>query len=291
MHLIPKGFAAAGGDSETAEDDTASSSHNSSPDMVGWNSLPAELRTLVLKYAIGNALQRPKSHNLSAYAVVCKEWQQLIEQVNFESIKIISSDLTDFEALLTGPRRKCLKHLWLRVELAKYPRKKNKVPETEEEQQANDILFTTDINSLFDILAKWDVSDCPQGLEFELSARSPSDSQALAGAAGLTEEGDSRYFDSHLDFAFLDTGWVGPHGIPTVDVITRFSILRRCWRNIDPQAFLTIISSLPRLSELRYEPFQQFDDGAQEVLDMGKHWFSSIFASLRASHPRQTCVT
>ncbi|KAH6697256.1 hypothetical protein F5X68DRAFT_257480 [Plectosphaerella plurivora] len=245
--------------------------------MVGWHSLPAELRSLILRYAIEAAQQKPRSYHLSALAVVCGEWQELVEAVNFASLKLISADLSDFDSLVNGRRRAWLRHIWLKVELPKYGKKKNCVPETDEEQQTNDIHFTTDVQSLFELLARWPVEDCPAGLEFELSARSPSDTQKLAGALGVTEEGDSRYFDSHLDFAFLDTQWLGSHGLPMVDVITKFAVLRRCWRNIDPNAILSIVSSLPRITELRYEPFQQFDDGAQEVLDMDRarlipHW-------------------
>lgn len=237
--------------------------------MVGWNSLPTELRSLTLEFAIQAARQRSKLHQISTYAVVCREWQVIAEQANFASLKVVSSELSEFENIVVGPRRQWLRHIWLKVELPRYPRKKNRVPETDEEQQANDIVFTTDIQSLLFVLAKWDIDECPNGLELELSARSPSDTQQLAGISGLTEEGDSRYFDSHIDFAFLDTQWVGTHGLPIAVVVTRIAILRRCWRNIDPQALLTLLSSLPNLTELRYEPFQQFDDGAQEVLDMG----------------------
>ncbi|KAL2758563.1 hypothetical protein ACRALDRAFT_207704 [Sodiomyces alcalophilus JCM 7366] len=237
--------------------------------MVGWNTLPVELRSLVLSFAIAAAQKRPKAHHLAAYSVVCKEWQHIIEPVNFATLKLTASDLTDFEALVIGPRRRWLKYLWFRVELPKYPKKKSHTPETEEEQDENDTVFSYNICSLFEVLSTWPEEDSP-GFELELSARSPSDTQALAGAAGLTEEGDSRYFDSHLDFAFLDTGWFGPHGLPEVHVVTKLSILRRCWRNIDSRAILTLACSLPRLREVRYEPFQQFDDGSQEMIDMDR---------------------
>lgn len=238
--------------------------------MTGWNSLPAELRSLVLRFVIAGAQQRPKARTLASCSAVCREWQQIVEPSNFESLRVVSADLNDLESLVRGNRRSWLKRLWLKVELPRYPRRKNRTPETDDEQDANDIAWTTDITSLFEVLARWDVANCPDGLELELSARSPSDTQHMAGAAGLTEEGDSRYFDSQLDFAFLDLGWTGPHGLPLVHVVTQLSILRRCWRNVDPHAVLTLVNSLPRMAEIRYEPFQQFDGGRQEVLDMGK---------------------
>lgn len=256
--------------------------------MVGWNNLPAELRSLVLSFAIAAAQKRPKSHHLAAYSVVCNEWRHIIEPVNFASLKLTASDLTDFEALVVGPRRRWLKYLWFRVELPKYSKKKCYTPETEEEQDENDTIFSHNISSLFEVLSTWPEEDSA-GLELELSARSPSDTQALAGVAGLSEDGNSRYFDSHLDFAFLDTGWYGPHGLMEVYVVTKLSILRRCWRNIDSRAILTITSSLPRLREVRYEPFQQFDDGSQEMIDMGMYRFRSPSPLLGLRTPIMVC--
>ncbi|KAM0323114.1 hypothetical protein ACHAQA_008964 [Verticillium albo-atrum] len=251
---------------------------SSDPDMVGWNGLPAELKSLTLSFAIGAAQQKPKSHLLASYAVVCKDWQEAVEPANFASLRVTAGDLPDFTSLVVGPRRKWLKHLLLGIELPKYPKKKNRVPETDDEQTDNDIAFSTAIIGLFETLGSWGIEES-NGLEVELCARSPSDTLAMSGAAGISEEGESRYFDSHLDFAFHDTGWVGQHGLPSVDVITKISILRRCWRNIDATAMLTLVSSLPRLTEVRYEPFQQFDDGAQEAIDMDRARFLPFWPS------------
>jgi hypothetical protein len=86
-----------------------------------------------------------------------------------------------------------------------------------------------------------------------LSVRSPSDPRKLVGELG------SRYSDSQNNFAFLDTQWLDLRGLPIVDVITKFAVLRRCWRDIDSNAVLIIVSSLPRITELWYEPSQQLD--------------------------------
>lgn len=251
---------------------TGSETTSSDPDMVGWNGLPAELKALTLSFAIAAAQQKPKAHHLASYAVVCRDWQDAVEPANFASLRVTAADLADFVSLVVGPRRRYLKHLLLGIELPKYNKKKARVPETDDEQTDNDIAFSTTILGLFHELAAWKVDET-HGLEVELCARSPSDTLAMSGAAGITEEGESRYFDSHLDFSFIDTGWIGQHGLPSVDVITKLSILRRCWRNIDSMAVLTLVSSLPRLAEVRYEPFQQFDDGAQEVIDMDRARF------------------
>jgi hypothetical protein len=227
--------------------------------VVGLHSLPAELRSHIVRYVTEAAQQTPRNHHLSILAVVCKQWQVCVERVNFASLKLVATDLSDFNRLVDGRRRAWLRRIWLEVKLPEYDRQMNDVLETDEEQLANNIRFTTDIQSLFELLARWPIDDCLAGLEFELSVRSPSDPRELVGKLG------SRYFESHNNFAFLDTQWLGLHGLPIVDVITKFAVLRRCRRDIDSDAILIIVLSLPRITELWYEP-HQFDANEEYLL-------------------------
>lgn len=63
----------------------------------------------------------------------------------------------------------------------------------------------------------------------------------------------------------------GIHGLHIVDVVTSFSILRRNFRNVSATSLIPILRSLPRLQEVRLEPWQQVDQPAQEDVDSGKH--------------------
>lgn len=63
----------------------------------------------------------------------------------------------------------------------------------------------------------------------------------------------------------------GIHGLPMVEVVTSFSILRRNFRNVSATSLIPVLRSLPRLKEVRFEPWQQVDQPAQEDVDSGKY--------------------
>lgn len=98
-----------------------------------------------------------------------------------------------------------------------------------------------------------------------------SDKRNLFGEAGLDADGNSRYFDSLLDFMLLVVpDPQGIHGLHMVEVVTSFSILRRNFRNVSATSLIPVLRSLPRLQEVRFEPWQQVDQAAQEDVDSGK---------------------
>ncbi|KAG7084017.1 oxoglutarate iron-dependent oxygenase [Colletotrichum scovillei] len=246
--------------------------------MATWNGLPVELKGLILEHlAYGAVAERrsktskskSKRHDMGSYAVVCQQWQRFIEKINFNNLEINSAkDLSRFDEILQDPiRRSYLRRISLRIELPRYNSKLAKVPETDTEQNENEIKFTQGIWNLFDILSKWTPSG--QSVELELSAASPSDKNKLFGELGLDQDGNSRFFDHDLDFCFITAGCeqVGRHGLPEVSIINSCQILRRNHRNISSRALLSIISSLPKLEEVRFEPWHQVDLEAQLEVD------------------------
>lgn len=239
----------------------------------GWARLPFELHRKILQILTYDEL---KSKLLAEYAVVCKSWQAQIEEINFQELVVKHADIAELESIVDGPRRTYLKHLWLNIELDKYPHRLRLTPENEEEQESNNFKFTMALFDLFQVLEQWDTPEFwrerhGRGLELEISAYSPSDKKNLFGEAGLDIDGNSRYFDSLLDFYLLAINDPqGIHGLPMVNVVTAFHILRRNYRNVSAMAITPIIRSLPRLEELRLEPWQQPDIMAQEDVDSGK---------------------
>lgn len=239
----------------------------------GWGQLPFELHRKILQMLTYDEL---KSKLLAEYAVVCKSWQIQIEEINFQELVVKHADIAELESIVDGPRRTYLKHLWLNIELDKYPHRLRLTPENEEEQESNNFKFTMALFDLFQVLEQWDTPKFwterhGRGLELELSAYSPSDKKNLFGEAGLDIDGNSRYFDSLLDFYLLAINEPqGIHGLPMVNVVTAFHILRRNYRNVSAMAITPIIRSLPRLEELRLEPWQQPDIMAQEDVDSGR---------------------
>nr|XP_036588893.1 uncharacterized protein CTRU02_00940 [Colletotrichum truncatum]KAF6800535.1 hypothetical protein CTRU02_00940 [Colletotrichum truncatum] len=248
-------------------------------EMATWNGLPVELRGLILEHLALSAVVERRSkvwrakgsrHDMGSYAVVCRQWQGFIEKINFSSLDINSAkDLSRFDELTQDPRRRSLlRRLSLRIELPRYANKLAKIPETDAEQNANEIAFTQALWNLFDILSKW-TPQGTSGIELELSAASPSDKNKYFGETGLDQDGNSRFFDHDLDFSFITAGCeqIGRHGLPEVSVVSSCQVLRRNHRNFSSRSLLTIFSSLPQLREVRYEPWHQVDMEAQLEVD------------------------
>lgn len=264
------------------------------PPTMGWECLPFELHRKVLQILAHDEVD---SKLVAEYAVVCKSWQAQIEEVNFSRLVIRPSDVHNLEQFVIGSRRAYLKHLWLKVELSKYPTKLRLVPEDENEQETNNFDFTMALFHLFEVLESWDKPSFweernGRGLNLELSAHSPSDKKTLFGEAGLGPDGGSRFFDSLLDFYLLAINDPqGIHGLPMVNVVTGFWILRRNHRNVSATALTPILRSLPRLEEVRFEPWEQVDQAAQEDVDSGKcesTFSSKSQAVLRCSPANKT---
>lgn len=255
-----------GRDVEEVEDDSPVEGQHPQ----GWDCLPYEIHRKILHFLAHDQL---RSKLMAEYAVVCKSWQAEIEEVNFRNLTIKQTDIHSLEQIVTGRRRAYLKHLWLKVELDKYSAKLRLVPENEVEQETNNFKFTSALFDLFTVLEAWDAPDFwtarnGRGLNLELGAYSPSDKKHLFGESGLDMDGNSRFFDSLLDFYLLAINDPqGLHGLPLVNAVTGLCILRRNYRNVSATALTPILRSLPRLEEVRFEPWQQTDQPAQEDVD------------------------
>lgn len=254
------------------DDEWEDDNPNVSTPRDGWACLPYELQHKILQTLAHDEL---KSTLLAEYAVVCKSWQREIETVNFEKLVINYADVAELEKIVLGARRTYLKHLLLSIELDKYPLRDRFEPEDEEEQSNNNFKFTTALFELFAVLERWDAPEFwkernGRGINLELRAFSPSDKKTLFGTAGLDPDGNSRFFDSLLDFDLLAiVEPQGIHGLPMVNVVTGMHILRRNYRNFSFAAMTPILCSLPRLEEVRLEPWQQPDEVGQQDVDCG----------------------
>lgn len=240
------------------------------PTNCSWDHLPYELSHKILQTL---AEDEARSHLMAEYAVVCKAWQAEIEEVNFRTLAVKQTDLSQLEEYVTGRRRALLRHLWLQVELPEYSRRSRLVPENEQDQEENNVKYSMALYDLFKLLEPWNTPDFwssrnGRGISVELSAFSPSDKRNFFGEAGLDADGNSRFFDSLLDFMLLVVpDPQGIHGLPMVEVVTSFSILRRNFRNVSATSLIPILRSLPRLQAVRFEPWQQVDQAAQEDVD------------------------
>ncbi|KAF5596612.1 hypothetical protein FPANT_4281 [Fusarium pseudoanthophilum] len=140
--------------------------------MTSWNSLPPEIRRIVLQAA----LRTPVPTAASVLATVSREWQDFFERSIFKDLALENDDLYAFASAIKSNVTRLGKQLQYKAESATDVIKNNRI-------------FTQAMAVLLKVLSLW--SGDYGGLELELDARSPS---------------DCRYFDLiyelHDDFLF-----------------------------------------------------------------------------------------
>lgn len=251
--------------------------------MATWDDLPFELKRLVFR-ALENSIpehgkvkRKRGPFALAPLAAVNAQWRDAIEAITFKGLIVKTSEVNDFEGYFRqNPRRQAaLRHVCVRVELPKYAARLNRMCETEEELDTNDSIFSDTLWHFFSAMSAWDADALRQdhkspGVALELWARSPSDRDPLFGEKGISDNGDSRFFESQLD---LNIGAMhepyGRIGLPEVPAVTSFCLLRRNHRCMTPRSLLHIMHSLPRLAHTDIELWHHFSDEAQRQADQG----------------------
>jgi hypothetical protein len=87
-----------------------------------WTRLPAEISSMILDMVAEDyRFQSSKPHVRAGYATVCREWQPVFEQRNFQRLILDQERIYNLEEF-TGKnrRRDYLEHLFLRVRLDEY---------------------------------------------------------------------------------------------------------------------------------------------------------------------------
>jgi hypothetical protein len=89
--------------------------------MGRWRRLPAEIRSMILEMVAENYRFKSEQCALAGYASVCREWQPVFEQRNFQRLVLDHERISDLEQVMgTKQRRDYLGHLFLRVRLDDY---------------------------------------------------------------------------------------------------------------------------------------------------------------------------
>lgn len=254
--------------------------------MASWVDLPLELKRFIFDALEDGRSQQQQQqpqtgrkrrgpYVLSPLATVSAEWRDAIEAITFKGLVIRTTEVNAFESyFLNNPRRQAaLRHVCLVSELPRYPSRLSCIAETEEEQDANDGVFSDTLWHFFMALSAWDADALLRdykapGLILELAARSSSDKPQLFGERGISENGESRFFDSQLDLNIA--AMHEPHGrigLPEVPVVTTLCILRQNHRFITAHSLLHIMHSLPRLEYVDLELWHHFSDEAQRQAD------------------------
>ncbi|WQF86368.1 hypothetical protein CDEST_11382 [Colletotrichum destructivum] len=223
-----------------------------------WATLPAEIRMMVLKELEGGNGR----HDLSCWARVSREWQAFFEPQNFQDLKLQfpGFDIDDLNSIVYGYRRNHVKKISLHVGTEEYDTTdKFDEPESKNTIKANNKLFSQALKKIFCSLSKWDHNSSTGGIEFKLSASSPSDvDHPWKHRLRPTQHDRSRIHSLNskrrLLGSLLDLS-SGSLKLAQVPIIRRFSVNQHCYRSLSRAALAKILSSLCCLQTINYEPW------------------------------------
>ncbi|OHE95500.1 hypothetical protein CORC01_09233 [Colletotrichum orchidophilum] len=222
--------------------------------------LPAELRAAVVENVVDHWRYGDESDSLADYALVCKEWQAIVERFNFSVLKVTLANLDDFESSMVGSRRRLVKQINLHVELPTYDNDPCEKKETWEDKAENNAFFTLAFYRLFDIMSSWTPEDSYRGgVDFTLSISSPSDLRNANFELwqrrrwNIKDIGEKRFADSWIDFVGQDEEFDRVNRLPEVKVIRSFTVSPQNHRALMPAAHADIIARLPGLREACFD--------------------------------------
>ncbi|KAL7788114.1 hypothetical protein V8C43DRAFT_316774 [Trichoderma afarasin] len=254
-----------------------------------WNGLPTEIRLLIFKALAQDGCR------LSPLVTVSREWQIELERHNFARIKLTPSRLADFNPMIRR-NRAFVTYIWFCLELDEYdciwcwPGSGG--AEFEEALAISDTdhcPITTSFHTLFSILSTWDLT---ANLILDISIYSPSDSKHyfkyltfMPDTALDTLDGQLHHDPRH--------GWVfggsyhppprrvllksfhpimeeGPFDsdqselhwwdrLPSVPAVVTLLLRQQNRRRWKPKSLAHMFARFPRLQEVHYEPWREWN--------------------------------
>lgn len=138
---------------------------------ISWNRLPPEIRNEIIGFLpdLGG--------KCSMLATVARDWQSIIEPLNFAEISLTAPRLADLNSqAILFRKRSQIRYIWFRVELKQYDC--SQCANTDEDRwgldNADNQSIADAFESLFTTLSAWE----PRGdLVLDVSVYSPSDNQ------------------------------------------------------------------------------------------------------------------
>jgi hypothetical protein len=98
----------------------------------------------------------PRPDHLSAYAFVCREWQNFFELTSFQRMTLHQSDLPESAKVVQGERRIFVQWIWLHLELPEYKYRSFRKAKTSLEVSRHNETFSSALWNLVTILSIWE---------------------------------------------------------------------------------------------------------------------------------------
>lgn len=256
-----------------------------------WISLPAEIRFMILE-----TIAYHKNSRWASLASVCREWQHVLEKVNFYKMKLRVSCLDDFECMVSPQKRALIHHICFDVELPRYTStccSKRRAPSVKIGPIVSDGIW-----KLFSILSAWSPAN---NLALEINVFSPSDCDhwfrnLYLSSYDVEHDEDAipdawrtgaRYHDpqhgwihgqqvkappnSAMERLFRPILLVFPEMLPRVEAVTCLIIRRQLRRCLSPKSMGILLSRFDRLEYMSYEPWEPYKTEHREFHDRGTH--------------------
>ncbi|KAE9369303.1 hypothetical protein N431DRAFT_560164 [Stipitochalara longipes BDJ] len=214
---------------------------------------------------LGDTEKRPGQHiphaerafNRPVLATISRKWQRAIERRSFRALELRSTELHEFESIMTNARRRYLRVLRYYTVLPVYPAGSRQLFERHGDRTANDEAFSAAIHHLFRIFKDWeDQSSDRPGYSVQLHIRnlySPTDHRFRGRSYEPTEEAQQcQYGEFGMRCRYSYIRLLNPTELPIVSGIEIFELH---WRNpysrkLAPQTFVEIAAKLPNLRKI-----------------------------------------
>lgn len=254
-----------------------------------WTSLPAEIRLMIL-----STVAYRKHPGWALLASVCREWQYVLEKVNFYKIKLGLSCLDDVEYFISPQKREMIHHICLEIELPRYTStccSKKRTPSAKISS-----IVSAGIWKLFSILSTWKRASHSA---LEINVYSPSDCEHWFPNLGLSTDDVEQDGHAMSDVRKATTpyhdpqhGWM--HGqrvkapptsavlrlfrpvelvfhetLPRVEAVTCHILRRQLRRCISPSGLGLLLGGLDSLEDMFYEPWAPYGAFDRVYHDLG----------------------
>lgn len=267
------------------------------PEALAWVYFPPEIRLMIL-----STIAQQKYPGWASLASVCREWQNVVEKVNFYRIKVQVSCLDDFEQIFSPQRTNIIHHICFTIELPRYTSrccsKRNSRP------IRISSICSEGIWKLFSILSNWEPAN---HLTLEINVYSPSDCEHWFKNIQLSSDNTDDDEDVMIPHHGPHHGphHDPPHGwkygqqvkapprsaisrifrpirlafhntLPRVNTVTCLIIRRQLRRCISLSGLSLLLNSLGRLEHISYEPWAPLEATKREFHDRGMHSLTPI---------------
>ncbi|KAL7958124.1 hypothetical protein V8C34DRAFT_305178 [Trichoderma compactum] len=287
----------------------------STPSRTSWAYLPAEIRTLILKFLIKDGC------SLASFATVSREWQMIVERHTFARITLTPYRLTTFGPM-THRNQALVRYIWLCLELEEYDCVGCGIDNIWVASDADDSRVMTTFVALFTTLSAWKPSG---GLVLDISVFSLSDSKhwfkyltfvpdAASGVCRPRRSSDHSPLPKWTDY---EHGWLDGRRVsaptpfalakvfgeilgarpfdnveqekqwwqqgPVVPAVTAVLLRQQTRRRWKPTTLKYMFARFPRLEEIHYEPWVEQFGCRQELTDRCNLVFGASCGPVRIS--------